>query len=91
MLFGSTNTYGPSVQIGEDKCAQLMFVIGSDGGGLVHSEWRQNLQYAIKVQKIANNLYPGLFRPIILRDSRYNQHLTTRIYYNRGGSNWKYI
>lgn len=27
---GSTNTYGPSVQIGEDKCAQLMLVIGSD-------------------------------------------------------------
>lgn len=27
MQYGSTNTYGPSVQIGEDKCAQLMFVI----------------------------------------------------------------
>ncbi len=22
-------------------------------------------------------MYPGLFRPIILRNSRYNQHLTT--------------
>lgn len=29
------------------------------------------------IQKKANELYPGLFRPIILRDSRYNQHLTT--------------
>lgn len=29
------------------------------------------------IQEKANELYPGLFRPIILRDSRYNQHLTT--------------
>lgn len=29
------------------------------------------------IQEKANQMYPGLFRPIILRDSRYNQHLTT--------------
>ena len=58
MLFGSTNTYGPSVQIGDDKCAQLMLVIGSDGGGLSHPEWRKNFAFAVKVQQIANKLYP---------------------------------
>lgn len=31
----------------------------------------------MKVQEIANKMYPGLFRPIILRNSRYNQHITT--------------
>lgn len=31
----------------------------------------------MKVQKIADKMYPGLFRPIILRNARYNQHLTT--------------
>lgn len=55
---GSSNTYGPSVQIGEDKCAQLMFVVGSDGGGLTHPNWRQNFQFAIMMQKKANELYP---------------------------------
>lgn len=55
---GSSNTYGPSVQIGEDKCAQLMFVVGTDGGGLTHQNWRQNIAFAIKVQKKANELYP---------------------------------
>lgn len=90
-LFGSTNTYGPSVQIGDDKCAQLMFVIGTDGAGLTHPEWRQNFQFAITVQKIANQLYPGLFRPIIIRNARYNQHLTTRNNNNRSRSNRKYI
>ena len=27
------------------------------------------------MQEKANELYPGLFKPIILRNSRYNQHL----------------
>jgi len=27
------------------------------------------------MQEIANELYPGLFKPIILRNSRYNQHM----------------
>lgn len=74
---GSNSNYAPSVQIGDEICAQVMFVIGTDGSGLAHDNWRKNLQYAIKVQSIADELYPGLFRPIILRNARYNQHLTT--------------
>ena len=74
---GSNSNYAPSVQIGEEVCAQVMFVVGTDGSGLIHDNWRKNLEYAIKVQSIADELYPGLFRPIILRDARYNQHLTT--------------
>ena len=46
------------------------------GGGLEHPNWRQNLKLAIKIQEKANEMYPGLFRPIILRNSRYNQHLS---------------
>lgn len=68
-------TYAPTVQIGEEQVAQIMFVIGTDGGGLEHENWNENLKFAIKVQEKANELYPGLFKPIILRNSRYNQHL----------------
>lgn len=68
-------SYAPTVQIGEEYAAQLMFVIGTDGGGLQHDNWQQNLKFAIKIQEKANELYPGLFKPIILRNSRYNQHL----------------
>ena len=74
---GSNSNYAPSVQIGDEVCAQVMFVVGTNGSGLAHDNWKENLQYAIKVQSIADELYPGLFRPIILRDARYNQHLTT--------------
>lgn len=68
-------SYAPTVKIGEEQAAQIMFVIGSEGGGLEHQNWNQNLKFAVKVQEKANELYPGLFKPIILRNSRYNQHL----------------
>ena len=68
-------TYAPSVKIGDEVVSQLMFVIGTNGGGLEHPNWQQNLQFAVKVQKKANELYPGLFRPILMSNSRYNQHL----------------
>ena len=69
-------TYAPTVQIGDESAARLMFVIGTDGGGLEHANWNQNLKFAVKIQEKANELYPGLFKPIILRNSRYNQHLS---------------
>ena len=76
MHFGNNSEYSPCVQIGEEIAAQLMFVIGTDGGGLEHPNWNNNLKIAIKVQEKANEMYPGLFKPIILRNSRYNQHVS---------------
>ncbi len=72
---GSKSNYDPSVKIGEDVAAQLMFVIGTNGGGLYHPNWKSNLQFAIELQQKANEMYPGLFKPVIVRNSRYNQHL----------------
>lgn len=72
---GSKSTYDPSVTIGDETVARLMFVIGTNGGGLYHPNWQSNLKFAIEVQKKANELYPGLFKPIIVRNSRYNQHI----------------
>ncbi len=74
---GSNSNYAPTVQIGDEVVAQVMFVMGTDGGGLEHPHWLNNLKLAIKVQEKANAMYPGLFKPIIVRDSRYNQHVTT--------------
>lgn len=72
---GSRSDYAPSVKIGEnDIAAQIMFVIGTNGGGLWHPNWNQNLKFAIKIQEKAEEMYPGLFKPIMLTNSRYNQH-----------------
>lgn len=72
---GSRSDYAPTVKIGDtDEAAQLMFVVGTNGGGLWHPNWNQNLKFAIKIQEKAEELYPGLFKPIMLTNSRYNQH-----------------
>ena len=71
---GSREDYAPTVKIGEDYAAQIMFVIGTNDGGLNHPNWNQNLKFAIKVQQKAEEMYPGLFKPIMLTTSRYNQH-----------------
>ena len=70
------NTYAPKIKIGEEYCARIMFVIGTDGGGLKHDNWRNNLKFAMKIVQKGNELYPGLFKPIIVRNSRYNHHLS---------------
>ena len=72
---GNYSSYAPTVKIGDDYCAQIMFVMGTNGGGLSHPNWQSNLKFAVKVQEQANKKYPGLFKPIILRNSRYNQNL----------------
>ena len=71
---GSRPDYAPTVKIGEDYAAQIMFVIGTNEGGLWHPNWKQNLKFAVKVQQKAEEMYPGLFKPIMLTKSRYNQH-----------------
>lgn len=72
---GSRSDYAPIIKIGEnDVAAQIMFVIGTDNGGLWHPNWNQNLKFAIKIQEKAEEMYPGLFKPIMLTKSRYNQH-----------------
>ncbi|MBE7002773.1 MAG: stage II sporulation protein P [Ruminococcaceae bacterium] len=56
--------------------AQLEFVIGSDGGGLSHENWRDNLRLACAVQSTLLEEYPTLMRPIVVRNSRYNQQVS---------------
>ena len=72
---GSDGKYAPTVKIGDEEAAQLMFVIGTDAGGLEHPDWKENLSFAVQVQSKANELYPGLFKPIMISNSRFNQNL----------------
>lgn len=60
MQCGSNSNYAPSVKIGDETAAQMMFVIGTDGGGLQHLGWQQNLKFAVKLQEKANELYPRI-------------------------------
>lgn len=57
------------------KVAQVMLVVGSDGGGKEHPRWRDNLAFAVLLQQGLTRGYSQLARPIVLRNSRYNQQL----------------
>lgn len=59
---------------GQGTAAQLSIVVGSDGGGLSHPQWRENLRLAAAIQEQILTAYPTLMRPLLLRNSRYNQH-----------------
>lgn len=62
---------------GTGAAAQLTLVVGSDGSGLPHPYWMENLRLAAALQQDLAQLYPTLMRPLLLRNSRYNQHATT--------------
>lgn len=64
-----------SEQNGE-RCAKLMLVIGTDGCGMPHPDWQENLANALKLQALVERNAPGLCRDIDLRTERFNQHET---------------
>ena len=57
------------------KVAQVMMVLGTDGGGAEHPRWRDNLAFALLLQRNLVRGYTSLVRPTVLRNSRYNQQL----------------
>ena len=63
--------------VGGTRSAQLMLVMGTNEGGLYHPNWQENLSWALKLQAVGNRMYPGLFRDLSLRTSRFNQHTTS--------------
>ena len=56
--------------------APLMLVIGTDEGGLSHPHWDRNLSCGLKLQALANRDFPGLFKSLSFRASRFNGDLT---------------
>ncbi len=57
------------------KAAQIMIVVGTDQSGLSHPNWKSNFSFAVKLQKVLNEKYPGLMRPLNVRCERFNGHI----------------
>ena len=60
----------------DGSAAQLMFVMGTDNGGLYHPNWQGNVSFALKLQALCEQEVSGIFRNLNLRSQRYNQHYT---------------
>ena len=85
---GSGDVVYKTVAEDEDlPCAQTMFVMGSDAGGLEHPKWEQNLKLALYLQAAVHMQHPTLQRPVKLVKERYNQQLTTGSLILEVGSN----
>ena len=77
MITSSGTEYKVVSEIDGETCAQLMFVMGTNAGGLSHPNWKQNLNFAVNLQKSILSEYPTLMRPINLRKQRFNEQATT--------------
>jgi len=63
-------------EIDGEEVAQVMFVVGTNAGGLSHDNWRDNLALVALIQQQMVTETPGFVRPINLRRERFNQHAT---------------
>ena len=62
----------PITMIGEEVCAQVMSVVGTDSAGAYHPDWRENLTVAVQLQRRLNRAYTAFTRPINLRTATFN-------------------
>lgn len=63
-------------EINGEPTAQLMFVMGTNASGGDHPDYLDNLTVAAHIQDKANDLFPGLMRPLNIRPIIFNQNLT---------------
>ncbi len=76
MVAQNGTKYKTVASINGQQTAQLMLVCGTDGGGLIHDNWKDNLSFQLKLQQRLNTQWPGIMRPLNLRAARFNQHVT---------------
>ena len=68
--------FASTCEVNGARCARVMLVIGTDGCGMPHPDWQENLANALKLQTLLERSAPGLCRDLDLRTERFNQHET---------------
>ena len=74
MQSSDTSIIKPVVSVDGDDCAQIMIIVCS-GYGKDDSVF-DNLRFAADLQSKLESLYPGITRPILFADRKYNQELS---------------
>lgn len=67
--------FAPKVNLKGYDVANLMLVMGIGYEEEENPYYMQNLKLALQIQILANKIYPGLFRSMIIRNSIYNQDI----------------
>ena len=67
----------PTFSVGEKKAAQIMIIAGCDTDGtLSFPDWEYNLRFALRLQRSAETLYPGMTRSLLFKKAKYNMNKT---------------
>lgn len=73
---GSGNPF--SLQTEEGDFARLMCLVGNGKGFSDEMHYRENYELATLLTGEINGKVPGLCRPVLVKDGRYNQHLSEK-------------
>ncbi len=67
----------PVNKIGGKKAAQLMIITGAEEGKVKDfPDWEYNLRFALQLQKKCETMFPGLMRPVLFSQRKYNMDMT---------------
>lgn len=67
----------PTAEINGKKAARMMIISGCEYGRVKNfPDWEYNLRFSTAVTDKINELYPGLMRPILFSERKYNMDLT---------------
>ncbi len=59
------------------KAAQMMIITGCEEGKVTSfPDWKQNLTFALNLQSVCEEMYPGLMRPVYFCQRKYNMDLS---------------
>ncbi len=66
-----------TVNVGGEKAAQMMLVMGMQTGSVSLPNWKENMALAVKLQALLERHCPGIMRPLCIRAQRFNQDLSS--------------
>ena len=67
----------PTATINGKKAARMMIISGCEYNRVKNfPDWEENLKFDLQVQNKVNELYPGLMRPILFSERKYNMYET---------------
>lgn len=67
----------PTAKINGKKAARMMIISGCEYNRVKNfPDWEENLKFDLQVQNKVNELFPGLMRPILFSERKYNMYET---------------
>lgn len=77
----------PTAKINGKKAARMMIISGCEYGKVKNfPDWESNLHFSSAVTSRTNEMYPGLMRPILFSERKYNMDLTKNSFLLEVGS-----